>query len=102
MKKKIFFHKNQSDRIVFHIFTDSLFRNDNINRKYNSTIRQFEDHTKSHICFDTFEDPRLLFCSHTIYFKCIRVGTRVNGNFDCPVRDGITISQQQIDQLPLN
>jgi len=82
MKKKIFFHKNQSDQIIFHIFTDSLFRNDNINRKYNSHIRKFEDHTKFYICFDTFENPRLLLCSHTIYFKCIRVGIRINGNFD--------------------
>jgi hypothetical protein len=58
MKKKIFFHKNQSDQIIFHLFNDSLFRNDNINRKYNSNIRKFEDHTKSYICFDTFENPR--------------------------------------------
>ncbi len=58
MKKKIFFHKNQSDQIIFHIFNDSLFRNDNINRKYNPNIRKFEDHTKSYSCFDTFENPR--------------------------------------------
>ncbi len=87
MKQKIFFHKNQSDRIIFHIFIDSLFQNDNINRKSNSNIRQFED-------------PRLLLCCHTICFQCIRVGTRINGNFDCSLRDSITISQ--IDQLPLN
>ncbi len=94
MKKKLFFHKNQSDRIIFHIFTDSLFRNDNIDRKYNSNIRKFDNHTKSDICFDTFEHPRLLFCSHTIYFKCIRVETRINGNFTCSLRDSIIISQQ--------
>jgi hypothetical protein len=82
MKKKIFFHKNQSVPIIFHIFTDSLFRNNNINRKYNSNIRKFENHTKSYIYFDIFEDPGLLLCSHTIYFTCIRVGTRINGNFD--------------------
>ncbi len=35
-------------------------------------------------------------------FQCIRVGTRINGNFDCPVRDILTISQEQIEQLPLN
>jgi len=103
MKKKIFFHKNQSDQIISHIFTHSLFRNDNINRKYNSNIRKFENHTKSYICFDTFEDPGLLLCSHTIGFQSIRVGTRINGNFDWPLRDSITlISQQKIDQLPLN
>jgi len=65
--KKIFFHKNQSDRIIFHRFTDCLFRNDNINRKYNSNIRKFENHTKSYIGFATFEDPGLLLCSHTIF-----------------------------------
>jgi hypothetical protein len=85
---------NQSDQIIFHTFTDSLFRNDNINRKYNSSIRKFEDHTKSYICFDTFENPRLLLCSHTICFQCIRVGTRINRNFDCTLRDSIKISQQ--------
>jgi hypothetical protein len=94
MKKKIFFHKNQSDQIIFHLFIDALFRNDNINRKYNSNIRKFEDHTKAYICFDTFENSRLLLCSHTIYFKWICVATRRNRNFDCPLRDSIAISQQ--------
>jgi len=51
---------------------------------------------------EKFEDPQLLFCSHTIFFQCIRVETHINGNFECPLRDRITISQQQIDQLPLN
>lgn len=65
-------------------------------------IENMKKQVECPICLDTLDDPRLLPCSHTMCYKCIQEMVRACGEFKCPFRDGPTVSQQQIDQLPLN
>lgn len=68
----------------------------------NINISELEDETSCPICLDLFDDPRILPCSHTICYKCIKQGAQMNGSFACPLKDDIIISKEQVDQLPLN
>jgi hypothetical protein len=62
-----------------------------------------EDLITCAICREFFEDPRILSCSHTYCCKCIKQGAVMNNDqFDCPLRDGCKISNNDIDSLPLN
>lgn len=55
------------------------------------------------ICFEHFDDPRVLPCSHTYCLKCIRgVAARNNSQFECPLRDGTILTTEQIPTLPFN
>ena len=55
------------------------------------------------ICHEPFEDPRLLPCSHTYCRRCIEQMASANKNqFQCPLRDGLTIPKNEIGSLPLN
>ena len=55
------------------------------------------------ICFDHYEDPRILPCAHTFCLKCIRKVVADNhGRFQCPMRDGTEIEENRIDSLPIN
>ncbi|CAF1090519.1 unnamed protein product [Adineta steineri] len=64
---------------------------------------QLEDIIKCPICLDNFNEPRILPCSHTYCLQCIKdLAASNQGQFICPLRDGITISSTNIDSLPLN
>ena len=55
------------------------------------------------LCFDLFDDPRLLPCSHTYCRKCITKHASANGGqFSCPLRDGCSVTASQINSLPVN
>ncbi|CAF4596236.1 unnamed protein product [Rotaria socialis] len=63
----------------------------------------FKDVLTCVICSDYYSDPRLLPCSHTFCFKCIKQATESNnGAFPCPFRDGTTIQKTDITTLPNN
>ena len=62
-----------------------------------------EDPITCVICLQHFEDPRILPCSHTYCFQCIKQMASVNSDqFECPLRDGTRIENDHIDSLPLN
>ena len=68
----------------------------------NNTVA-IEDPITCAICLQYFEDPRIIPCSHTYCFKCIKeIASAKNGEFQCPMQDGTTISDNLIDSLPLN
>jgi RING-type zinc-finger len=71
-KRKYFFITINPIASFSFIHLPILYFEMTISTANNSNIRQLEDHTKCPICFDTFQDPWLLLCSHTICFKCIR------------------------------
>ncbi|CAF2156704.1 unnamed protein product [Rotaria magnacalcarata] len=63
----------------------------------------FEDVLNCVICSNYYGDPRMLPCSHTFCFKCIkRAAESNNGTFSCPFRDGTTIQNNDINTLPSN
>jgi len=65
--------------------------------------RKFDDMATCRICLKHFVDPRLLPCSHTYCFGCIReVASGTNGDFICPLKDGTTIQQNKINSLRLH
>ncbi|CAM4887761.1 unnamed protein product [Rotaria socialis] len=65
--------------------------------------RNFEDLVTCKICLKHFVDPRLLPCSHTYCFGCIcKAASYTNGDFMCPLKDGTTVQQNQINSLRLN
>ena len=54
------------------------------------------------VCYNTFDDPRRLACSHTYCRKCIIDRASVNeGRFSCP-RDECIVAEHEIDSLPVN
>jgi hypothetical protein len=53
------------------------------------------------ICLDYYKDPRLLPCSHTYCYECIRQLIK-NNQFTCPLRDDTTINENDIGNLPIN
>ena len=64
---------------------------------------QLENLISCAICLDPFKDPRILPCSHTFCFQCIRKTAASNrGRFLCSLRDGTEIKQEHIDSLPIN
>lgn len=74
------------------------------NAKTEETLqKQGEDVTNCSICQSSFCDPRVLPCSHTFCLKYIKDGASHNrGHFVCPLRDGTTVKETQIDALPIN
>jgi hypothetical protein len=55
------------------------------------------------ICLDYFVDPRVLSCSHTYCLQCIHKTAASNcDQFECPMRDGNKIGQNDINSLPVN
>lgn len=65
--------------------------------------RMYEDLMTCKICLKYYDDPRLLPCSHTYCFQCIRKEiSGINGNFTCPMNDGTTIQRNQITSLRAN
>ncbi len=55
------------------------------------------------ICHDSFDDPRLMPCSHTYCYKCIKeMASADNDQIECPRRDGCKILTKDIDSLPLD
>jgi hypothetical protein len=62
-----------------------------------------EDLITCSICQEIFVDPRLLQCSHTYCYKCMeKIASANKDQFECPFRDGFTISKEEISSLPLN
>jgi hypothetical protein len=53
------------------------------------------------ICSDLYQDPRLLPCSHTFCFQCIRNSVD-DSTFNCPLQDDTKIDQNDIASLPVN
>jgi tripartite motif-containing protein 59 len=54
-------------------------------------------------CHTPFDDPRLMPCSHTYCYKCIKqMAATSEDQFECPLRDGCKVSKKKIDSLPLN
>ena len=55
------------------------------------------------ICHESFNDPRLLPCSHTFCRRCIeQMASDNNDQFVCPLHDQILVERSDIDSLPLN
>jgi hypothetical protein len=55
------------------------------------------------ICHELFDDPRLMPCSHTYCYKCIKQVATTNGDqFECPLGDKCKILRKDIDSLPMN
>ncbi len=67
----------------------------------NNTTTAMNDIVTCGICLDYYRDPRLLPCSHTYCYNCIKQ-LITNGQFACPLRDGTIIDQVNIDKLPMN
>ena len=65
-------------------------------------IQELEKDVECLICLQLLDDPRLLPCSHTLCYNCIRAAVDSNGTFKCPLKDGTTVPQHQINKLPLN
>lgn len=64
---------------------------------------QVQETIKCPICLGNFHDPRLLPCSHTFCFKCIKdIAANNRGQFQCPLRDGTQVKARDIDSLPTN
>jgi hypothetical protein len=65
--------------------------------------RKFDNMATCRICLEHFVEPRLLPCSHTYCFGCIRkAASGTNGDFICPLKDGTTIQQNKINSLRLH
>ena len=65
--------------------------------------RNLDDMATCRICLKYFADPRLLPCSHTYCFGCIRkAASGTNGDFMCPLKDGTTIQRNEINSLRLH
>lgn len=72
-------------------------------KENDSNIQDLEDDLQCLICYELFKDPRLLPCSHTFCYECIQgMASSHNGKCQCPLRCPITLSQEQISQLPIN
>ena len=70
-------------------------------------VKYLEDITECPICTNIFTDPRVLPCIHTFCLKCIEGWARNRKpgeqKLACPLcRKVITVSQQQVAQLPKN
>ena len=53
------------------------------------------------ICLSYYKDPRLLACSHTYCYDCIK--QLIQGDqFVCPLRDGTSIKAKDVKKLPVN
>jgi hypothetical protein len=63
---------------------------------------KIEDLITCVICKELFDDPRLMPCSHTYCYKCIKHIASGDGQFECSHRDNCKILQHDIDTLPLN
>ena len=70
--------------------------------KADDFYKDLQEEITCSICMELYEDPRVLHCSHTLCFKCIEGVIRARGNFECPFRCNVQVSQQDIEQLPLN
>ncbi|UJR20835.1 hypothetical protein I4U23_023946 [Adineta vaga] len=53
------------------------------------------------ICHDRYKDPRILPCSHTFCYNCIRTSIQ-DDKVICPFQDDEIIDQNDIDKLPIN
>jgi tripartite motif-containing protein 56 len=62
---------------------------------------QLEELITCTLCLDHLKDPRILPCSHTFCYQCIRQFVK-DGQFNCPLQDNQTVDQNDIDQLPIN
>ncbi|CAF1064393.1 unnamed protein product [Adineta ricciae] len=67
----------------------------------NFNVEQLEILVNCAICLNHYTDPRILPCSHTFCYECIQQAV-TGQRFVCPLRDGLTINQNEIDALPLN
>jgi len=65
---------------------------------------QIEDNIRCCLCLEMFDDPRMLPCSHTFCFKCLKqLAANNRGKARCPLRDGKEdIKENKIDSLPIN
>ncbi|CAF0773738.1 unnamed protein product [Adineta ricciae] len=70
--------------------------------KADDSYKDLQEEVTCPICMELYEDPRILPCSHTLCFKCIEGVIRAKGDFKCPFRCNVQVSQQDIGQLPLN
>lgn len=62
-----------------------------------------DDSMTCKICHQYYDDPRLLPCSHTYCFQCIRTkASAISGDFACPMNDGTKIQRNQINSLKKN
>ncbi len=66
-----------------------------------STTKELEELVTCSICLHHYSDPRLLPCSHTYCFECIQNLIK-SSIFECPLRDGTTLTQNTIATLPMN
>ena len=53
------------------------------------------------ICLSYYKDPRLLPCSHTYCYDCIKQFIQ-GDQFACPLRDGTSIETKDVEKLPVN
>jgi tripartite motif-containing protein 13 len=62
-----------------------------------------EDLITCFICREISNDPRLMPCSHTYCYKCIKQrATNSEDEFECPLCNKCKILKKDIDSLPLN
>jgi tripartite motif-containing protein 59 len=55
------------------------------------------------ICYELFDDPRVMPCSHAYCRKCIeQTASAKRDQFECPLLDGCKILKKDIGSLPLN
>jgi len=55
------------------------------------------------VCLKHFDQPRMLPCSHTFCFQCIKQMTsQNNGLLKCPKQDGTEVQGDEIDALRSN
>ena len=68
-----------------------------------NTSSSIEEMIKCGICYETFDDPRRLPCSHTYCRKClIKLAPDTQGRLACPLRDNTTVGENEIDSLPVD
>ena len=86
----------------------------------NIPLTAFQELVKCPICLDYYKDPRLLPCSHTFCFICIKQlsvhskpdsssdgddsdsGEDLKHPFHCPLKDGTTLEKHELKKLPVN
>lgn len=66
-----------------------------------SSDDSLENLVKCAICLDYYKDPRVLPCSHTFCYQCLKSLCRERPAL-CPMRDNTTIMLSSIDRLPVN
>lgn len=94
-----------SYRTHINIFLSILDQNLNMAAKFPTAKGngKYDDLMTCKICHSYFDDPRLLPCSHTYCFRCIREkASPISGDFVCPMKDGTTITRNQINSLKPN